>query len=486
MLLRNRPIVNAVPVDEPSDLPLPVVDISDVIVPACAATSTITLDGRRSSGSLGRDWLAVWYASNCEGDADCDEIGLQLLGEEDKLTVALDLAEAGFESGTTGAFDIDLQLTNYLTGSKNGTAHVVISDSNDAQPTLRLRGPGRVQRGESFDVEAVMNLILCDGTSTTDVEYSWSVTPAPAWKGFTSASSSRLAVPAFALEVGTYNFQATAQVTVSTSQTPVQVQTAFAIDVVAAAPVALVTTLSQENVDTPVGLPQSTTVGMKGQSLTLDASASFNPDCLQNPGTTPGCSEPVTYSWSCCISEDPFGPNVGMCPSGNECPESLSQPLSTLTGPRINLLLSTDLPDGVHLTFAVQYSQAGATSNYAYTTVTARDAKTRPMAVSVSGASPNGRLEGLVASSSDEIGIFATDIEGAQGAVTYKWEVISPSRINASDPSWFNSDLSTGVMLLKPNSLMPSEHLAVHVTATDAEKGQSQYWVEAYVATPPR
>ena len=178
--LRGRPITGDIPIDGPANPPTPQLDLHDVVVPSCYASRTITVDGSRSMGSLSRDWdQAVWFVSKCEGAADCDNLGAQVLSQEGELDLRIELSEAGFGPNAPGSFEVTLALANYLGGTKNGTATVTVSGSDDPQPTIIVRGPQVITRVESFDLEASLNAIMCAGTEITIVDYAWTVSPQP-------------------------------------------------------------------------------------------------------------------------------------------------------------------------------------------------------------------------------------------------------------------------------------------------------------------
>ena len=486
VLLRGRPITGDIPIDAPALPPLPTVDLSDVTVPSCDASGSITLDASASFGSLSRDWSSVlWSVDNCQGSANCDNLGAQVLAQEGSLALQLELGEAGFSATKGGSFDVSLELTNYLGGVSSKTATVTVTNAGDPAPAITIRGPQVVSRVESFDLEVNVAEAMCSEW-ITDITYSWAATPQPLWTGISSASGSRLVVPSFGLNRGWYTFTVSTTITTNRSPTPFQVTDTHKVWVGPSTPIALLSTSSQAGAVRPVGLPQAVTLAQSGNTVTLDATASYNPDCLKASAGVAACAQQSTFQWSCCVSEDPFGPNVDYCSAQETCPTQITAALTSATGPTVTVPLPTTLPDSVHLTFIARYTHGGITSNPAFITVTARGLPVISMDVSVTGAIPSNWTEGYIATEDSEIGIFANVLSGATGPVQYDWTIISPSRLNATDKSLFASDLSTGVMLLKPNVLRAGEHLAVEVGVVDSKNVEGTYWVDISVATPPR
>eukprot|EP01033_Poteriospumella_lacustris_P006472 gene6472-4656_t len=244
-------------------------------ISSCADWS---VDLTRSTGNAGRTWTNTSVSVSllpAAADNSSAVLASRLLSS---LSTSFPMAvpNAWLSSGVQ--YSVSIRLCNYLGGCGVGTAKVFVSNTSLSAPVVSILGNAAVSTyvNRSITVAASAYVPLCFGQQrTSGLSYTWSV-----WSGSSpvtvvnrAADPSTLMLAAYALSASSVY---TVRVVVEDSRSQRSSQATMSLTTLSSALVARIS-------------PAVSSVLGVGQSVTLDASSSFDPD---------SSSATLSYTWT--------------------------------------------------------------------------------------------------------------------------------------------------------------------------------------------
>ena len=332
-----------------------------------------------------------------------------------------------------------LELTNFLGGVSKANSTIQVA-AGQPPPTVHVTGPATWWRDLDLEINADLMYLSCDASLPSAVNYTWS-TESVYISDLPSATSPTLWIPKYTLGLGVIPITLSVLVVTPTGQTTLE--TTFTVTLVPSQPIALISVADLLDSAGSSGFPTLTTRVYPGQQFGLDATASTRPDCNENSYLVPSCSDAPVYTWDCCITTDPSGPNLGNCDPTQACPADILQALSKASSPLVPITMPS-LNQSQSLTFSVVRHDGPQQSLPALVTVTPLVLPSLVIDIITAGLSPMDAE--LVASPSSEIGVTIVPVMGHY-PYQFTWQILSPPSLSLQNASAFNSDPSKGILL---------------------------------------
>lgn len=425
-----------VPLQVPQDMVLPTPIISGPS--RISSCDTLLLDASSTYASGGRDLEFSWGVFI--GPPNRDDV-LRFLQSLPSTQGTLELPDNTLLPGEIYTFT--LSVMDFV--GQRQTANFLVSTTQDTIPMLYLVGPEfqQIRRAVSHRLKARASVSDCG--FEFEVKFTWTQvggTPIGSWPYPNTATSSCVPFPAQFFEAGVeYAFSVSAATTVAASTDQVSF---FVI------PTDLVAVITGGDRSVPAS-----------QSVTLDASGTFDPD---------SSAAPFFFTWSCAPAPC-FDDTAGLL--------SQDTPILIIPGGTFGV--------GSTKTFTVVVTKdPGPRSSTASVIITFVADGTSLVSLTMIGeptpkVNPDERLvlEGIVESSASSV-MTATSTCSPQ----YLWSMVSGD-VNLGDLSTRSTSLRSPFLVLKSNALTPGQEYVLQLSGSCLPEAQSTARIKLVVNRPP-